>query len=169
MKLYRHFSLISLLLCSIAASAQTGIYGTFTAANLNSANTNWIYGPTVGVYFDRLHFGLASAGLDLRGQFLGGGGSAQLNSGLGGARVAITPHVLPIKPYAEALAGVGYVKDPFSGSSTNFEYTLLGGLDLTFFPRLDWRIIEFSYGGISAFDGNLHPKTFSSGIVFRIP
>lgn len=169
MKSFRLIFFLPLLLCSLGASAQTGIYGTFTAAKLSSADSTWIYGPTVGVYFDRWHFGVASAGVDLRGQFLGGSGSTQFNSGLGGARVAITPHILPIKPYAEALAGMGYVKNSSSGSSTNFEYNFLGGMDLTFFPRLDWRMIEFSYGGLSAFNGNIHPKTLSTGIVFRIP
>lgn len=168
-KYIRRFTFISVLVVSMAANAQTGIYGTFTAASLTNATSNWIYGGSGGIYFDRWHFGLASAGLDLRGQFLGTSTTTRLNSGLGGLRVAITPHILPIKPYAEALAGVGYVNEPGFGTSTDFEYTFLGGLDFTFFPRLDWRVIEFSYGGVSALNGTLHPSSFSSGLVFRIP
>lgn len=169
MKILRLVLLFPLFFAPLSIHAQTGIYGTFTAASLNNASSNWIYGGSGGIYFDRWHFGLASAGLDLRGQFLGTSSTTRLNSGLGGLRIAITPHVLPIKPYAEALAGVGYVNDPGSGTSTDFEYTFLGGLDFTFFPRLDWRVIEFSYGGVSALNGTLHPSSFSSGIVFRIP
>ncbi len=169
MKILRLFLLFPLFFSPHSTHAQTGIYGTFTAASLNNASSNWIYGGSGGIYFDRWHFGLASAGLDLRGQFLGTSTTTRLNSGLGGLRIAITPHVLPIKPYGEALAGVGYVNDPGVGTSTDFEYTFLGGLDFTFFPRLDWRVIEFSYGGVSALNGTLHPSSFSSGLVFRIP
>lgn len=158
---------LALFCCSLGASAQTGIYAAFTGAKLNS-NTDWIYGPTVGVYFDTWHFGLVSAGIDLRGQFLGGAGATQLNSGLGGIRVAATPHILPIKPYAEAIGGIGYAKFGQT-SSSNFEYNFLGGIDFTFFPRLDWRVAEFSYGGLSSLDSGYHPKTLSTGLVFRLP
>jgi hypothetical protein len=172
MKILRLFLLFPLFFASLSIHAQTGIYATFTGANLDADNTTWIYGPTVGVYFDRWHFGLVSAGIDLRGQFLGDGGNTQLNSGLGGPRVAITPHILPIKPYAEAVFGVGYTKinqSSFYSSSTDFEYNFLGGVDFTFFPHVDWRIAEFSYGGLSPFEGTLHPKTLSTGIVLRLP
>ncbi len=167
MKLTRLIFFLVLLSCSLAGGAQTGIYAAFTGAKLNP-NTDWIYGPTVGVYLDTWHFGLVSAGIDLRGQFLGGGGATQLNSGLGGVRVAATPHILPIKPYAEAIGGIGYYKFA-QGSSTNFEYNFLGGIDFTFFPRLDWRVAEFSYGSISGLDNGFHPKTLSTGLVFRLP
>jgi hypothetical protein len=77
-----------------------------------------------------------------------------------------------VKPYAEALAGVGHAS--FSGNSANsvtkFEYQFLGGLDFTVLPRLDWRVVEFSYGGLAGLDnGSIHPKTLSSGLVLRIP
>ncbi|HVJ08553.1 MAG TPA: hypothetical protein VM554_09220 [Acidisarcina sp.] len=167
MKSTRLLLLLMVCFCSLAASAQTGIYAAFTGAKINSS-TDWIYGPTVGVYFDRWHFGVASAGVDFRGQFLGGGGSTQYNNGLGGLRVAVTPHVLPVKPYVEAAIGVGYAKFNQS-SSTNFAYNFLAGVDYTFFPRLDWRVVEFSYGGLSAFDNTFHPKTVSTGVVLRLP
>ncbi len=62
----------------------------------------------------------------------------------------------------------------FSGNPTigitNFEYQILGGVDYTFLPRLDWRVVEFSYGGLAGLNnGSFHPKTISSGLVLRIP
>ena len=80
------------------------------------------------------------------------------------------PQVLPISPYVEGLAGVGHFDYGQSqGSATKFEYQFLGGVDYTLIPRLDWRVVEFSYGGLSAFNGSLHPKTISTGLVLRLP
>jgi hypothetical protein len=36
-------------------------------------------------------------------------------------------------------------------------------------PRLDWRVVEFSYGGLSALNGTLNPRTLSTGLVLRLP
>jgi hypothetical protein len=159
-------SLIFLLVC-ISAHAQTGIYALGTGARLGGAYDETIYGGTVGVYFDEWHFGLISLGIDGRGQYMSNGGT-KLTGGVAGPRVAITPHVLPLKPYVEGVVGAGYV-EAGGGSSTNVEYSLLGGLDFTFFPHVDWRVVEFSYGGFSFLDGTLHPKTLSTGLVFRLP
>ncbi len=147
--------------------AQTGLYVDFSAARLNNPG-GWIYGPTAGIYFDHGHLLFLSTGLDLRGSFLGGGGSTQLYSGLVGPRLAIRPHVVPIKPYVEAVIGAGRV-DTNSASATQFEYQFLGGVDLTILPRIDWRTVEFSYGGLSGLNGSLHPKTISTGLVLRLP
>jgi hypothetical protein len=161
------------------AGAQVGIYGTFTGANLGLANTPWLYGGTVGVYRNQ-GYGLISAGVDLRGTFLRralnpGAGSLTdqtLKSGLGGVRVAVTPHVLPIKPYVEGLVGVGHFEVGEGSArsvSTSFEYEVLGGLDFTFFPRLDWRVVEFGYGRLAGNGATLSPKMLSTGLVFRLP
>ena len=119
------------------------------------------------MYFDEWHAAVVSLGIDARGQFLKNG-STTLTGGMAGPRVAFTPHVLPLKPYVEGVVGAGYV-EAGGGSSTNLEYSLLGGLDFTFFPHVDWRVVEFSYGGLSFLDGTLHPKTLSMGLVFRLP
>jgi hypothetical protein len=159
------------------AKAQVGIYGTFTAGKLNAPNTPWLYGGTGGVYKDRGHK-LFAMGFDARGEFLRRGGNSgtgsdtSLGSGLVGLRLAITPHILPLKPYAEGLIGIGHVNvgEGFARtSSTKFEYRVLGGLDYTFFPRLDWRVVEFGYGGLAGNDPNVRLKTLSSGLVFRLP
>lgn len=152
------------------AHAQWAAYGMFTSSNFDTAGTSWLYGGTVGIYRDRGH-GLIATGFDVRGEFVQRS-HISMNSGLGGLRLAITPHVLPFKPYVEGLAGVGYIGEGQGSartSSTEFAYRVLGGVDLTFFPRLDWRVVEFGYGGLTGDASGINPKTLSSGLVIRLP
>jgi hypothetical protein len=174
MKSLRILAALSALLVSaglpIGLDAQTAVYAEFSASKVNAPNNDWIYGPTFGAYFDRFHIPLFSAGLDLRGSVLGPSGSTQLYSGLIGPHVAFRPRVIPVQPYVEGLVGVGHFDfGSGNGSQTNFEYQFLGGIDLTILPRIDWRVAEFSYGNLSAFNGSLNPKTISTGIVLRLP
>jgi len=171
LKVRRYVPLFMLLLCSLYAKAQVGVYADFSAAKANVPGANWIYGPTFGAYFDRGHLLFLSTGLDARGAFLGWG-TNKLDSGLFGPRLVFRPHVLPIQPYVEALIGAGYT-GYYQGSApttvTKFEYQFLGGLDLTVLPRIDWRVVEFSYGGLSGLGSSFNPKTISTGIVVRLP
>ncbi len=174
----RSLSRLLLLLCCAGAlgarplQSQTGLYANFTGAKLSAANTGWIYGPTVGVYLDRGHFAPIHIGLDFRGSVLTGSSNESFTSGTGGVRVALVPHVIPLKPYAEALGGVGHV-EVGQGSAltkaTRFQYEALAGVDYTFFPRLDWRVVEFSYNGLVGLGSDTFPKTISTGIVLRLP
>jgi hypothetical protein len=171
MKRYWIISTLLVLFSSVATSAQIGVYGQFNAAKLNVPQTGWIYGPTVGAYFASTHFVFLSTGVDFRGTFLGNSGSTKLNSGLGGLRLGIKPRVLPIQPYIEGLVGVGHVEfgqGAAQTSATKLEYQFLGGLDFTLLPHIDWRVVEFSYGGLSGLDNSLNPKTLSTGIVLRL-
>src|SRR5665213_2616591 len=171
------------LLCTVAltlaaaAQAQTAIYGEFTGAKVSASNTSWMYGPTLGLYHDAGH-GLIATGLDVRGTFAGRGdtngasSSQTLDTLLGGVRLAITPRVLPIKPYGEALGGLGHLKTGQGSArttSTKFAYQFIGGVDFTILPRVDWRVIEFSYGRLAGLSDSFVPKTLSTGIVFRLP
>jgi hypothetical protein len=158
------------------AQTQTAIYGEFTAAK-SAPGASWMYGPTVGLYHDSGH-GVFAIGLDVRGTFAGrgdtnGAGSSQsLDTLMGGVRLAATPHVLPIKPYVEALGGLGHLKTGQGStrtSSTKFAYQFLGGVDFTILPRIDWRVVEFSYGRLAGLSDSFVPKTLSTGIVFRLP
>ena len=163
-----------LLLCILGAaaeaSAQTGLYAEFGGSKVNAPSDDWIYGPTFGIYEDFLPVPFVHLGGDLRGSVLGVSQTTTLYSGLIGPRLSVHPHVLPINPYIEALAGIGYYDyGRNQGSDTKFEYQFLGGIDHTLLPRLDWRVVEFSYGGLSAFNGSLHPKTISTGLVLRLP
>jgi hypothetical protein len=166
---------IALLMLTVGlagvAHAQWAVYGTFTGSQLDTSGTPWLYGGTVGVYRDHGLVGLIRMGLDARGEFVQRSDTT-LNSGLAGIRLAVTPRVLPIKPDVEGLVGVGNLgvgQGSGKTSTTAFEYKVLGGVDWTFFPRLDWRVVEFGYGGLTGDASGVHPKTLSSGLVFRLP
>jgi hypothetical protein len=162
--------LFAVFVTSIAAPAQTGIYVEFGGSKIDAPSNDWIYGPTFGVYHDFYSVPFFHLGADLRGSVLGISQTTTLTSGMLGPRISLHPHVLPAMPYLEALGGIGYYDYGNSqGSNTQFEYQFLAGIDVTVLPRLDWRIIEFSYGGLSALDGTLHPKTLSTGLVLRLP
>ena len=155
------------------AHAQIGVYGELSAANFNVPNTGWQYGSTFGIYDNFWGIPFFSLGLDGRGTVVSGSG-ASIASGLVGPRLVFKPHVLPFMPYVEGLVGAGHADAGRQGSSaytsaTKLEYNFVGGLDYTFFPRFDWRVVEFSYGGLSGFSGSFNPRTLSTGIVFRIP
>jgi hypothetical protein len=155
---------------TIAAHAQTGLYIEYGGSKVDAPSNDWIYGPTFGVYHDFYSVPVVHLGADLRGSVLGISQTTTLYSGLIGPRVSVHPHVLPFMPYLEGLGGVGhYDFGAGQGGNTKFEYQLLAGIDLTVIPRLDWRVVEFSYGGLSAFNGDLHPKTLSTGLVLRLP
>ncbi len=162
---------VVLLLGSLYAKAQVGLYADFSAAKANVPRSNWIYGPTFGAYFDRGHLLFLSTGLDARGAILGSGVNT-LDSGLFGPRLVFRPHVLPIQPYVEALVGLGragYYQGSTPTTVTKFQYQFLGGIDWTILPRIDWRVAEFSYGGLSGLGSSFNPKTISTGIVLRLP
>lgn len=167
----------ALALLSGVGAAQTGVYAEFTGGKVSAANTPWMYGPTIGLYHDN-GLGLLALGLDVRGSFLrrgnenGPGSDQSMNTLEGGVRVAVTPHVLPLKPYAEVLAGYGGLttgQGVARTSASHLTYQFLGGVDATFFPRLDWRVVEFSYGRLTGLGDAYAPKTLSTGLVLRLP
>lgn len=164
------FSWLVVGFASLPAHAQIGLYAEFGGSKIDSPSNDWIYGPTFGIYADFLPLPFIHLGADLRGSVLGPGQDTKLYSGLLGPRLSLHPHVLPLMPYLEGLGGVGhYDFGTGQDSNTKFEYQFLAGIDYTLIPRLDWRVIEFSYGGLSVFNGDLHPKTISTGVVLRLP
>jgi hypothetical protein len=164
-------SAVLFAISTITARAQTGIYVEFGGSKVDAPSNQWVYGPTFGAYTDLIGgVPFVHLGADLRGSVLGISQTTTLTSGLIGPRVSLHPHVLPLMPYLEGLGGVGhYDFGAGQGSSTQFEYQFLAGIDYTLIPRLDWRVVEFSYGGLSVFNGDLHPKTISTGLVLRLP
>lgn len=166
---------LAAVLCFIsppALHAQLGLYGAFTTAKLNQPgfSSNWTTGGTFGAYLASNRLAFFNVGLDGRGTFTSGGG-ASFDSGSVGPRVALNTHVLPFHPYVEATLGVGHASFTGHGpySVTKFEYQFLGGVDWTILPRIDWRVAEFSYGGLAGLNNGFHPETISTGIVVRIP
>ena len=172
----RHLILVLALLVTAKAKAQVGIYGTFTGTHvgdgpfLSTSSGFWTLGGGVGVYDDFTHFGPLHLGADLRGTFLNSGGH-KLNSVLGGVRLAVKPPVLPIKPYLQASVGAGSTNAATGSSATSsgVQYQFFGGLDLTFFPRLDWRMVEVGGGQLHANGANYTVTSIGTGIVFRLP
>jgi hypothetical protein len=163
--------MLCLLAAAPAATAQVGLYGTFSAARFNVPNTDWQYGSTFGVYDNHWSIPFFALGVDGRGSVVSSG-SSKIDSGLLGPRLVFKPHVLPLMPYVEALVGAGHVEagqgSAFT-STTKFQYSFVAGLDYTIFPRLDWRVADFSYGGLSGLNSSFNPKTLSTGIVLRLP
>jgi len=90
-----------------------GLYGTFTGTRLSGPDTDWLYGGTLGAYLSHGHLVFLSTGLDLRGS-AGSYNGTMFDSGSIGPRIALSPHILPVRPYAEALAGLGHAS--FSGT-----------------------------------------------------
>jgi hypothetical protein len=171
MKPLRLLALLLFGISPIALHAQLGLYGGFTVQNpgVPPATGYQFYGGTFGAYLASGQLAILNVGLDLRGSFAKNG-SDSFNSGAIGPRVALNLHVIPLHPYLEATAGLGNLNiSEASTNTTRFEYQFLGGLDFTVFPRIDWRVAEFSYGGLSVFNGSYHPKTLTTGIVLRIP
>jgi len=152
------------------AHAQTGVYAQFTGTR-PSSGADWMFGPEFGIYQDRHNFAPIHIGFDFRGGVLYGKNNTSMINGLGGARVSFVPHVVPFKVYGEALGGIGSV-DLGSNSTrfTRFQYQINAGLEYTFFPRLDWRVIEGQYNGYVGNTGTVgNPAGLSTGLVFRLP
>jgi hypothetical protein len=173
MKLLRLLSLSLFLLSPLHLHAQLGLYGALTVQDLGvPGNSGYVYyGGTVGAYLASGRLAVLSLGVDIRGSFTRDSGST-FNSGAIGPRLALNTHILPIQPYVEGTVGLGSIN--FAGGSpgngTKFEYQVIGGLDWTILPRLDWRIAEYSYGGLSAASNEtFHPKSLSTGLVLRLP
>jgi hypothetical protein len=172
-KLSRLLALFLFVFAPLCLHAQLGLYGAFTAQNLGGPNGNGydLYGGTFGGYLASGRLAILSVGIDLRGSFARSS-SASFDTGSIGPRIALNTHILPIHPYVEGTIGLGHVD--FSGgspgSATKFEYQVLGGLDFTILPRIDWRVVEYSYGALSTIsDYNYRPKSLSTGLVLRLP
>ncbi|RXH56368.1 hypothetical protein [Granulicella sibirica] len=155
-----------------ASHAQIGVYGELSATHIKNPNNGvstsanlgdnnyWTTGGTVGVYDDFFHLGPLSLGPDLR--FSGASGA---KFGLGGARLAFHPPIFPIKPYVEALVGGISASNLTNTKSSTLTYEVLGGIDYTLIPHVDFRAIEIGGGQLS--DASRSMLTVSTGLVVR--
>jgi hypothetical protein len=179
LKLRWFSALLPLALCT-AVHAQIAAYGLLSiphVANNSAQTTTWNYGPTVGIYDDFLHLGPLSLGADLRAGF-----SHNTNQNyrdvLFGVRVAAKAPVLPIKPYIQGEVGVGSVGGGkqtglFAPSYSNkATYGVLGGVDMTILPHIDFRALELGFttqkGTAYQNPSNTNVFTLSTGIVIRL-
>ncbi len=155
----------------VAAQAQVGVYAAFGASDFHQPNVNWQYGPMAGVYWNALGVPFVKAGLDLRGDWMGAG-NAQDDSYFLGPRLQLHPHIVPLMPYAEALGGISRVivgQGTARTTGTKFSYALVAGLDLTIFPRVDWRVVDYSWQHVENLGIDFKPQQISTGLVVRLP
>lgn len=139
-----------LILSASAAMAQLAVYGKFDLNHYTDTNANkshLLYGGDVGLYDDFVHAGPIRLGGDLRGAFLSGD-QYHHRSLLLGLRLAVKLPAVPVRPYVEPVLGVGGARytGPTAIEITNVPYDtkliygLVGGIDWTLVPHLDWRV-----------------------------
>lgn len=164
---YRVVSLFVFLLAPLALHAQIAVYAGFSGAPISGASeTDRAYGPLVGVYKQTGHVAsLVSIGGDLRGSFLTRD-DFHFYTFAAGPRLAFKAPLLPFRPYVEGLVGVGNIHNGGNGSNTHFNYQGIAGLDATILPRIDWRVVEFSYSAVSS--QSINAKILTTGLVLRI-
>lgn len=174
-----------LLVLTAAAHGQFGVYGKFDlnhySFNNGGTSAATLYGGGFGIYDDFVKLGPVRGGVDLR-ESLVTNSKYDYRSTLFGARVALKAPVLPLRPYVQGSVGVGGTKSKgplaagISGSSysNKFSYEILGGLDWTVFPHVDFRAVEIGFGrqsgtGSAAGSGASSMVVVSSGLVLRLP
>jgi hypothetical protein len=204
-------TVVAIVSC-VSASAQTSIYGMFTADQISGIvsspvppppnSTSTIYqrsdsvnplGGGGGVFYNFKNFGSVKLGADVRGTIAHtkrgayinfNGPGARLYSVLGGPRFEFRTPIKPLKPYVEGLVGLGrsdyglYSGRPATVAPlpnaiySNFEYQGIAGLDIRLFPILDFRLVEFGYGGLNPFGTYSHNypvKQVGAGVVIHLP
>ena len=146
------------------ACAQVAVYAGASGGPVNGTGTSSAYGALVGVYAQKGV--LLSVGGDARASFLTHSGFHYF-TGAVGPRIAFKAPVLPFRPYIEGLVGVAsYNNGNNSSSSTHLNYQVVGGLDTTILPHIDWRVIEFDYSAVT--NSSVNAKIFTTGLVFRL-
>lgn len=183
----RLLSIAAALLAASAftsAPAQVGFYGKFDAIHVSSgASSNyitpgWFKGPGGGIYYDFAHLGPLSLGGDVRADFLFQS-PQRYKDVLFGVRLAAKTPVVAIRPYAQVSVGVGGSSHGGLGGNgivynNKFQSWIIGGVDYTILPHIDWRVAEAGYGhmtGISSGPPVAGVNMFSigTGIVVRLP
>lgn len=175
--------LIALGLCATTGRAQIGAYVNFNAQHIDSSARNisdtagslsdgvWVFGPQFGFYDDFMHLGPVHLGSDFRGSILSHD-NAKFNNGMAGVRASVHTVALPISPYVEASAGIaGFNYGRKQEMTKILQYELSGGVDVTIFPRVDWKLVEIGGGGLTTFgkgqggaNGTFH---ISTGLALR--
>lgn len=179
-----------------SAHAQLAVYGNVTVNQLSGIKnspaavcTLCSYNDDVsplggggGIYYDFLKLGPVKLGADLRGTITHtkrgaltsfNGSGAAVYSSLAGVRGVFHTHYAPLRPYLQASAGLG--RTDYGTSPTiknNFQYMGYAGLDITLLPYMDFRLVEFGYGGLNPMGTASHNypiKAVSSGLVFHLP
>jgi hypothetical protein len=185
-------ALFFLLLSSIAASGQTGVYGVVTGERMSgftcqdpqgrcSATGGVVkpYGATFGGYYDFRSLGPVRLGVDVRGSVLNSNKSATTYSSsvdqirhyaaLGGLRGEFKTPFRWLHPYAQLSAGYmrSNAAETNPGSYQNFtQVEGFAGVDVPLAPWMDVRAIELGAG--AAFGPSTHSiQSIGIGVVFH--
>ena len=147
--------------------------GTCVATNPNGSVNG--LGPGVGLTLNFVHNPAFTFGVDFRGSKHVAGNGA--DTGLLGLKLGVKVPLLGLKPYIQGSGGyLGTYESPAGSGSTgtnvNHYYAaeILGGVDYTILPRIDFRVVEVGVGHAINTNANATRPTFvtaSSGIVLR--
>jgi len=186
MKLRTIAIVLTVVLASAAAYAQTGVYLSFNAqqftqegvnlylTHAGSQNTDrpWLFGPAYGVYYDVTHLpylgklktGPVVVGIDARGQTLRDPvyyGTFNQQDGIFSLRVATKDPVRGVVPYVEGGFGIGHTKVPGrTYYSNNLMYQFGVGADYKIHKRIDWRIVEITGGFLGNYATGYYPTGY---------
>jgi hypothetical protein len=181
------------------AHAQVALYVTSSSAHLSGVPTGsvatgtgyqeqytsyWSSGIGGGVTFTFLPLGPVKLGLDLRGSTKPG--TTGYDTAMGGIKLGFKAPFIPIKPYLQASGGYVATRTVNVSSSTNQGQTVggtfnnryaawevLGGIDFSVAPFLDFRVIEVGGGtgvnipGVTNQQQNLSLFTVNTGLVLH--
>ena len=162
-------ALFAVVFASKTAHSQVSFYADFSASKLtNSTGTNYLYGPTIGGSIELLPWGPIKVGGDIRGSFVGSGGK-RLDGIVVGPRLSLHVKPLHLKPYGEFMVGFARYNDGAGTASTDSQIQVNTGVDRQVAKLIDWRVFEYGYSQYYGQGGQFNPKTFSTGIVFRLP
>jgi hypothetical protein len=167
MKRFIQCSGVILAMTAAVASAQAklGVYGGVGAEKSGLIGEGWKVAETVGAYYGMRGAGPVALAIDGRAVL-----SSNVNSFLVGPRVVVHLPLIPMKPYGEVLVGGTFFATQNNGKkdSSDFAYRFVGGFDSTIFYHLDWRVLEFSYGGgLTELNRSVHQENLSTGLVLR--
>ena len=161
----------------ISGTADSGPY-----AFLGSGNTSRIFGGIdFGAYYDFLHSGNATIGVDMREVVEHGNSGSSLDNFLVGIRIAYkTTPSSRWHPYLMPQIGSGRSRSSQSPiHKTNVEFGISAGADYKLSKHVDFRALEIGYGSVTTVNssefnepthiGSVTLLNFSTGFVFRFP
>ena len=159
----------------ISGTADTGPY-----AFLGAGNTSRTFGGVdFGAYYDFLHNGKATIGVDMREVIEHGNSGSTLDNFLVGIRIAYkTASNSRWHPYVMPQVGSGRSRSSQSPiHKTNVEFGISVGADYKLSKHVDFRALEIGYGSVTAVNssefnepthiGSVSLLNFSTGFVFR--
>ncbi|MEO6804629.1 MAG: hypothetical protein ABI286_00090 [Edaphobacter sp.] len=145
---------------NLHAQAKLAVYGTVGGEKPGVPN-EWGTAGTVGLYVGVVKLGPLALSVDGRADL-----ASKIKSGLVGPRLALHLPAFPLKPYVEVLIGRSSYPNLPNGLPLSSKFVGRGvvGVDTTILPRIDWRVVEFTYGITTA---TPRAMSLTTGLVLR--